>query len=620
MMPKTILRQIIERIMPHAGSNYHEGMTIVSKAAMRHRWLVLSILLFNAFAAIFEGSTMGILVVAASALVDPNAVHALLQRLGDLGLVLQSFLKGIGTGGLFLGLVALAVVAQILKSLMTYWGKYVAILLQFRVSKELLTRSTDQIMAYSYSEVTKWPAGSLEAFIGQTSNIAGVVKLFNQAVLALIMLVTYLGVMTAMSLELAGSAMAVVVVIWLGISGTSKAIKRLGVTMVDAVIYTGKVSVEFLQAPRLLRVFGATQYAGEKINTARNKALAAGERSAKIKAIVDPSVDALSILAAGIFLVAGDGIRGGSAVVIIPKLLVFLLILNRMVPQAKTLNQTRMSFNGLIHSIEVIGSFLRTTDKGFVRVGGSVFPGLKKNIKFRDVSFMYPGASGNVLSNLNLNIAKGQTVALVGSSGAGKSTIASLLLGLYEPSTGRIEIDGKDLQTLDLESWRDHIGTVDQEIFLLNESIKENVSFATDRFTLEDVRRACRLAHADNFIEQLPKGYDTIVGDRGLRLSGGQQQRLALARALVRSPEVLILDEATSSLDSESERLIQQTLEELHNTVTIFVIAHRLSTIAKADQILVLDNGQIQESGAFGDLADSGGLFDKLWRLQAVKT
>ena len=467
-MPKAILRQIIGWIMPHAGSNYHEGMTIVSKAAMRHRWLVLSIILFNAFAAVFEGSTMGILVVAASALVDQNAVHALLQRLGDLGLVLQSFLKGIGTGGLFLGLVSLAVVAQVLKSLMTYWGQYVAILLQFRVSKELLTRSTDQIMAYSYSEVTKWPAGSLEGLIGLTSTIAGVVKILNQGVLALIMLVTYLGVMAAMSIELAVSAILVVVLIWLGISGTAKAIKTLGITMVDAVIHTGKLSVEFLQAPRLLRVFCATRYAGEKINTARNKALAAGERSAKLKAVVDPCVDALTIIAAGIFLVTGYFISGESAVVIIPKLLVFLLILNRMVPQAKTLNQTRMSFTGLIHSVEVIGSFLRTTDKGFVRVGGAVFPGLKKNITFRDVSFIYPGASGNVLSNLNLNIAKGQTVALVGASGAGKSTVASLLLGLFEPTSGRITVDGNDLRTLSLSDWRRRIGSVDQEVFLLN--------------------------------------------------------------------------------------------------------------------------------------------------------
>jgi len=615
-----IFRQVIDRIFPPNGSSYRDGMTIVAKATMRHRWLVVSIVLFNAFAAICEGSTMGILAVAATALVDQNAVHTLLQRLGDLGVILQSFLNDVGTGGLFLGLVSLAVVAQVLKSLMTYWGKYVAIVLQFRVSRELLTRSTDQIMAYSYSEVTKWPAGSLAGLIGLTSTIAGVIKILNQGVLALVMLVTYLGVMVALSLELAVSAIIVVVLIWLGISRTSKVIRALGITMVDAVIHTGKLSVEFLQAPRLLRVFCATQYAGEKINAARNKALVARERSAKIKAVVDPSVDALTIIAAGIFLVAGYFISGESATVIIPKLLVFLLILNRMVPQAKALNQTRMSFTGLIHSVEVIGSFLRTADKDFVRVGGGVFPGLKKNIKFRDVSFIYPEASGNVLSNLNLNIAKGQTVALVGGSGSGKSTIASLLLGLYEPSTGHIEVDGKDLRTLDLESWRDHIGTVDQEVFLLNESIKENVSFATDRFTMEDVRRACELAHADHFIEQLPKGYDTIVGDRGLRLSGGQQQRLALARALVRSPEILILDEATSSLDSESERLIQQTLEELHNTVTIFVIAHRLSTIAKADQILVLDNGQIQESGVFRDLADSGGLFDKLWRLQAMKT
>ena len=613
------LRRMIGWIFPHDGNDYRDGLTIVAKATMHHRWLVASIFLFNVVAAVFEGSTIGILAIAASALVDPNVVNSGLQRFGELGFTLQAFLKDIGTGGLFLGLVVVAVVAQVLKSLMTYWGKYAAIRLEFRVSRQLLTSSTDQIMAYSYSEVTKWPAGSLGALIALTATIASVIKVLNEVVLALIMLVTYLAVMAALSIELAVSAIFIVVLISLGISRILKVIKVLGITMVDAVIHTGKLSVEFLDAPRLLRVFCATQYAGEKINTARNKALSAGENSAKLKAIVDPSIDALTISAAGIFLVAGYFISGESATVVIPKLLVFLVILNRMVPQAKILNQARMTFAALIHSIELIGSFLRVSDKEFARVGGVIFSGLKTNIKFRNVSFVYPGASGNLLSNLNFDIVKGQTVALVGASGSGKSTIASLLLGLYEPSTGHIELDGKDLRTLNLESWRSHIGTVDQETFLLNESIKENVSFATEKFTIEDIRSACQLAHADKFIEQLPKGYDTIVGDRGMRLSGGQQQRLALARALLRSPEVLILDEATSALDSESERLIQQTLEQLHNTVTIFVIAHRLSTIAKADQILVLDNGQIQESGVFGDLAESGGLFDKLWRLQAVE-
>jgi ATP-binding cassette subfamily B protein/subfamily B ATP-binding cassette protein MsbA len=207
-------------------------------------------------------------------------------------------------------------------------------------------------------------------------------------------------------------------------------------------------------------------------------------------------------------------------------------------------------------------------------------------------------------------------IALIGSSGAGKSTIADLLLGLQEPSAGDINVDGVSLTNLNLAQWLQSIGVVDQEVFLMNASIKENISFANERYSDSDVIMAAKAAYAHDFIQGLQHGYDTVIGDRGHRLSGGQQQRLSLARALLRRPDILILDEATSALDTESERLIQRSLENMAGNQTVLVIAHRLSTIEHANHIVVLEDGALIEQGPPAQLLKQHGRFRHLWELQ----
>lgn len=267
--------------------------------------------------------------------------------------------------------------------------------------------------------------------------------------------------------------------------------------------------------------------------------------------------------------------------------------------------------------MEVLGDFLRRNDKEFSRVGGKSFGGLKQEIEFQKVEYKYPESSVTVLRNISFTIPAGKTIALVGVSGGGKSTMADLLLGLYTPTRGKILVDGIDLSEIDLLDWRNHIGIVDQEVFLLNASIKDNIGFARSNVKEKTIEKAARIAHAHEFIVNLEAGYETIIGDRGHKLSGGQQQRLALARALLGDPAILVLDEATSSLDTISEKLIQRALKEMRNSRTVLIIAHRLSTIADADHIIVIDNGQITEEGSKVELLRSPGAFSRLWNLQA---
>ena len=264
-----------------------------------------------------------------------------------------------------------------------------------------------------------------------------------------------------------------------------------------------------------------------------------------------------------------------------------------------------------LESVRSLGEVLQDPDLE-VNAGKTEVTAVKGRIDFENVTFRYDEDGPAAVSGFSLAVPPGETIALVGASGAGKSTILNLLIGFIRPCEGRILLDGTDMATLDLRSYRRFLSVVPQESVLFEGSIRENVAYGMNEIDEDLVREALSGANALDFVDRLPSGLDTIVGERGARLSGGQRQRIAIARALIRDPRILVLDEATSALDTRSEALVQEAMERLMRGRTVFVVAHRLSTVRGADRIVVMDQGQIREIGGHAELLRRGGLYAKL--------
>jgi ATP-binding cassette subfamily C protein len=285
-------------------------------------------------------------------------------------------------------------------------------------------------------------------------------------------------------------------------------------------------------------------------------------------------------------------------------LLIYLFV--RMIPQFSTIQRAYQYFINMLPAFSNVIKLEKECQENS-EVPGEIDEKIKleKEIKFEDVRFSYLGEDHFTIPDLNLTIPAGKTTAIAGPSGAGKSTVADLVMGLIKPEKGEITVDGVRVTEDSLSSWRNNIGYIAQETFLFNESIRFNLKQACPDASQEDIMEVLKLSAAYKFVMKLPEGLDTVIGDRGVRLSGGERQRLALARALLRKPSLLIMDEATSNLDLENEKKIIRAIDGLHGEMTILVIAHRISTIKNADNIYLIDGGEIVQSGSWDELLEN---------------
>jgi subfamily B ATP-binding cassette protein MsbA len=392
----------------------------------------------------------------------------------------------------------------------------------------------------------------------------------------------------------------------------TRGVKRLGRRAVEVNEELARRTWAALNGLRVIHGFGREAY---EVGRFEESSRAVRDTYLRLLLISGTAGPAAEVLAVGI--IAGLALWVDATRIALPTLVGFVAILYRLQPRVLGLAAARSQLLGLAATVLEVTDLLAVGSDAPARRGRR-FAGLRASIRFENVGFTYPEAEEPALAEVSFTIPRGGMVAIVGRSGAGKSTLLDLLLGFHEPQEGTILVDGTPLRELDKASWRSRLAAVGQDPYVFDASVRENILYGRPEASDEAVVAAARLACADGFIRDLPQGYDTVIGDRGVRLSGGQRQRLALARALVRDPDVLILDEATNALDSLTERACQEALERYAGERTVVVVAHRLSTIERADHIVVLDWGWLAEEGGFRELLRAGGLFARMYEVQRL--
>ncbi len=366
---------------------------------------------------------------------------------------------------------------------------------------------------------------------------------------------------------------------------------------------------------RVIKAFNARNFIIKKIDIETSYHRKVNLSIARKNELSSPLSEVLGVIIVAIILFYGGNlVLGGSGELAAAQFIGFLIFYASMIQPAKNFSNGITSLQKGTVAAERIFKVIDLESAIKSKPDAIVLDAFKDSIEYKNVSFAY--GKEPVLKNINLKIQKGKTIALVGSSGGGKSTLADLVPRFYDPTAGEILLDGVALPDYEIESLRQQMGVVTQESILFNDTIFNNIAFGKEEATLEDVMEAARVANAHEFITQAPEGYQTYIGERGSKLSGGQRQRIAIARAVLKNPPILILDEATSALDSESEKLVQEALTNLMKNRTSIVIAHRLSTIQHADEIVVIQNGHIIERGRHDVLIGQDGLYKKLNEIQ----
>ena len=577
------------------------------------RGIVILAITFTLLAAVFEGFGVGFILSFLQSFTNPEATP--IQTGVDWIDVWILGVNAPATERLY-RISALIFLTTLLRLGLSYLGKLYSFLAQSNLAYRLRLRIFEQLQAFSLSYFTKTHSGNLiNSLTGEIRQVTMAFGIISNFLTKGSMLIVFVVSILLLSWQLTIISVMLFSLVSVGLSTLLRKVRETSFDVTKANAKYTSVSLEFIHGIRTVQAFAGQDFERRRCNDVSFQILQTRKKAMVIEALIEPLSEG-----AGILMLLG--ILIGGFVFIIPNghlqsasFLTFLFVFLRITPIIRHFNRLRARFSNLYGSFDNIKQLLRTDDKPYFENGNVQFSELKRAIEFVAVDFAYD-AGASVLQQISLTIPRGQTVALVGASGAGKSTLADLIPRFYDSTNGKILIDGLDLRELDINSLRRKLAVVSQNTFIFSGSVRDNIAYAMANVHELAIREAAQLANALEFIQNMPEGFDTQLGDRGVRLSGGQRQRIAIARALLRNPDILILDEATSALDSVSERLIQESLEKLSVGRTVIAIAHRLSTIMKADRVVVLEQGRIVEQGTYPELLQQRG---QLWRYHQMQ-
>ena len=513
--------------------------------------------------------------------------------------------------------IVLVLIAVILKNLLVWVAGQFGATLQEFVTRDLRNAVYRHLARLPLSYFTQMKAGQiLSRVINDTFETRLILtQIVTQSLQSASLVIVYIAILFSISWKLSLVALIILPLLGLSLQPMLRRLRRGNLRRGNVHGEMTSVLQETISGIRLVKASRAEAYEEARFADGSNKYARSSLKLARLALVAPPVTEIIGTLIAvlvlwiGAWQVLRDGTMTGST------LLAFLTLVLRLLQPLKQLSQMRTTAQSSLASAERLFEIMDSPAEFQRDRGTRDTASFDRELRFEGVTFSYGDAP--VLSGINLTARKGEVVALVGPSGSGKSTLVDLIPRFYEPAGGRIVLDGIDTREIRLPVLRSLTGIVSQETVLFHDTVRNNIAYgAENRYTQEQIEAAARAANAHEFIVELPRGYDTLLGERGTRLSGGQRQRLAIARALLTDPPILILDEATSALDSESERLVQEAVDRLLQGRTVFVIAHRLSTIAHADQILVLDRGEIIERGSHAELLARRGAYYRLYSMQ----
>lgn len=577
-----------------------------------YRGLIGLLVVLFIIASVFDGLSIGMLVPLLGSIQQ-------VQNYGELPGVLQTFADLVSSFPIekqILYSLLLVVIALVVKNILLAISHYFSYWLAVRITVDIRSKIINTLMTVSIGYYGDTKTGDLVEKV--THNTFLTEELIQNATRLVDYIASFLILLILLfifSLKLTFITIVLAALIAFALSFNIKKLSRIGRNYVTSSRDLTSSLHESISGIQVIKSFTKEDAQSEKLKQKVEKTAKYRLNFMYSEYMVNIITEGLGVIAIGLLALVALRSAGEDTdyKLMLTQILPFIYILARMLPLLKLINNTRGAISARWPAFQAVYELMSLDDKPVLKDGVIPYTGLKEGIEFNSVNFSYKSGEKEALNGVSFDIPKGKTTALVGKSGSGKSTVINLLLRFYDPNEGDVLIDGKPIDSFIINSYRQNIGIVSQDTFIFNDTVKNNIAFgALDEPDEAMIFEAAQRAGADEFIKELPEGYNSILGERGVRLSGGQRQRLSIARAILKNPEILVLDEATSSLDTQTEQLIHKAITELSRNRTVVIIAHRLSTIKNADQIIVLDNGKVAEIGTEPELLAKKGEYYNL--------